>query len=146
MHKRNLTQGIAELCQFGSNERSGVDAGPASLFAFWRPCPGATHRGVVRLHMNTCPHCNAIVNPLRVLITLKHYRCGHCRGLARVSEKQTLVFPAVYAVVIFPFIWFSPREWVISTAGCLFAVFTIAHIVAVCFLMRFEPAQTEDSR
>src|SRR5258706_8694098 len=26
------------------NERSGVDAGQASLFAFRRPCPGATHR------------------------------------------------------------------------------------------------------
>ena len=27
-----------------SNERSGVDAGQASRFAFLRPCPGATHR------------------------------------------------------------------------------------------------------
>jgi hypothetical protein len=27
------------------NERSGVDAGQAFLFAFLRPCPGATHRG-----------------------------------------------------------------------------------------------------
>ena len=27
-----------------TNERSGVDAGQASLFALLRPCPGATHR------------------------------------------------------------------------------------------------------
>jgi hypothetical protein len=26
------------------NEHSGVDAGRASLFEFWRPWPGATHR------------------------------------------------------------------------------------------------------
>lgn len=27
-----------------ANERSGVDAGRASLFSFLRPSPGATHR------------------------------------------------------------------------------------------------------
>ena len=94
--------------------------------------------------MNTCPHCNATVNPSRLLFTFEHYRCGHCGGLARVSEKQNLVIAAVYSAVIFPFIWLSPRDWSIWTAACLFLILTVANVVAVCFLVRFEPTQTMD--
>lgn len=96
--------------------------------------------------MNTCPHCNAEVNPLRLTFMGTHYRCGHCRGLARVSAKQSLVIPIVYSAVIFPFILLSPIDWGIGTAACLFAILIVANVVAVCFLVRFEPMEAEDSR
>lgn len=96
--------------------------------------------------MNTCPHCNARVSPLRLLFIGRHYHCGRCGGLARVSEKQSLVIPAVYSAVIFPFILLLPREWSIWTAAGLFVVLSISYVLAICFFVRFEPAERSDSR
>lgn len=96
--------------------------------------------------MNTCPHCNAPVNPLRLLFRSRYYRCGHCRGLACIPGKQDLVIPAAYSAVIFPFILLSPHDWTIWTGVALYLMLTIANAAAVYLFVRFEAAETRDSR
>jgi hypothetical protein len=73
-------------------------------------------------HMNTCPHCSAPVNPLKLLFLSTHYRCGRCGGLARLSDRSRFLIPGAYAAVIFPFVWFSPSHWGSWAAGFLFFV------------------------
>ncbi len=76
----------------------------------------------------------------------RYYQCARCRGLARLSEKSRFVIPGGYAAVAFPFVWFSPSHWGVWAAGCLFALLTVAEVVATCFIARFEPLDVEDRR
>jgi DNA-directed RNA polymerase subunit RPC12/RpoP len=53
--------------------------------------------------MNVCPHCNASVNPLRLLTMTRRapYRCGRCGGHSLLRPKHNTIAALLTLVVVF---------------------------------------------
>src|SRR5690348_610879 len=94
--------------------------------------------------MNTCPHCRASVNPLRLLLAWSRYRCGRCGQSSRLSSRQSAMLGLFNVALVVFFIFAVGRQWPLWQRLGLYLIITIiAQKLITWLFMRFEPLKTD---
>jgi hypothetical protein len=79
--------------------------------------------------MNRCPHCNGLVNPLRIHFSLdqrpRPYECPRCQGLSYFTGEQRAILSGIAAVLagalggIIIFVWDTQVCLVVLLIGAI---------------------------
>ena len=94
--------------------------------------------------MNTCPHCRVPINPLRLLLTWRRYRCGKCGQFSKLPISQVLVLALVNAMLVMLFIFTVGRQWHLwQRIGLYLIVSILAQKMIVWLFMRFDPVRKD---
>ena len=93
--------------------------------------------------MNTCPHCNALANPLRLLSMTRRapYGCGRCGGRSRLQPKHNTVAALITFAVGISCALALTSLGILKTIACFLGLYVFLVGGIMWLFMRLQPIQ-----
>jgi len=93
--------------------------------------------------MNTCPHCKAAANPLRLLSMTRRspYRCSRCGGRSLLLPTHNTIAALLTMAIVILCAVALPRLGIPKTIGCFLGLYVCVVGGVMWFFMQLRPVE-----